>query len=82
MVRSYPVVPGVALTGIDSVQLPIGPRHDLWARLGDSLRPPHLDAVTTEVDVKNVVGVLDQVRAGGLHGPGRRTGRGWLLSRK
>ncbi|MBI2698974.1 MAG: oxidoreductase [Mycobacterium sp.] len=62
------ILRGIALLGIDSVQLPIGPRRDLWARLGDSLRPRHLDAVTSEVDVKDVVGVLDQVRAGAFTG--------------
>ena len=62
------ILRSVALLGIDSVQLPIGPRRELWARLGDSLRPRHLDAVTTEVDVKDVVGVLDQLRAGTFTG--------------
>lgn len=62
------ILRGVALLGIDSVQLPIGPRRDLWARLGDSLRPRHLDAITTEVDVKDVVEVIDQVRAGAFCG--------------
>ncbi|OBK52751.1 quinone oxidoreductase [Mycobacterium gordonae] len=62
------ILRGIALLGIDSVQLPIGPRRELWARLGDSLRPHHLDAVTTEVDVKDVVGVLDQLRAGAFTG--------------
>lgn len=62
------ILRGIALLGIDSVQLPIGPRRELWARLGDSLRPRHLDAVTTEVDVKDVVGVLDEVRAGAFTG--------------
>jgi hypothetical protein len=31
-------------------------------------RPRHLDAITTEVDVKDVVAVLDQVRAGVFSG--------------
>jgi len=62
------ILRGIALLGIDSVQLPIGPRRQIWARLGDSLRPRHLDAVTTEVDVKDVVGVLDQLRAGAFTG--------------
>jgi putative YhdH/YhfP family quinone oxidoreductase len=62
------ILRSVALLGIDSVQLPIGPRRELWARLGDSLRPRHLGAVTTEVDVKDVVGVLDQLRAGTFTG--------------
>ena len=62
------ILRGVALLGMDSVQMPIGPRRELWARLGDSLRPRHLDAITTDVDVKDVVGVLDQVRAGAFSG--------------
>ena len=62
------ILRGVALLGMDSVQMPIGPRRELWARLGDSLRPRHLDAITTEVDVKDVVAVLDQVRAGAFSG--------------
>ncbi|GAB7142407.1 acryloyl-CoA reductase [Mycobacterium riyadhense] len=62
------ILRGVALLGIDSVQLAIGPRRELWARLGDSLRPRHLDEITSEVDVKDVVGVLDRVRAGAFTG--------------
>ncbi|OBK14360.1 oxidoreductase [Mycobacterium asiaticum] len=62
------ILRGVALLGIDSVQLPIGPRREIWARLGDSFRPRHLDAITTEVDVKDVVGVLDQLRSGTFTG--------------
>lgn len=62
------ILRGVALLGMDSVLLPIGPRRDLWARLGDSLRPRHLDDIATEVDVKDVVSVIDQVRAGAFSG--------------
>jgi acrylyl-CoA reductase (NADPH) len=62
------ILRGVALLGMDSVQMPIAPRRELWARLGDSLRPRHLDANTTDVDVKDVVAVLDQVRAGAFSG--------------
>jgi acrylyl-CoA reductase (NADPH) len=62
------ILRGVALLGIDSMQLPIGPRRELWARLGDSLRPRHLAAITTDVDVKDVVGVLDQLREGAFSG--------------
>ncbi|MGH3958375.1 acryloyl-CoA reductase [Mycobacterium sp.] len=62
------ILRGVALLGMDSVQMPIGRRRELWGRLGDSLRPPHLDTITTDVDVKDVVEVLDQVRAGAFSG--------------
>ncbi|MGZ4516286.1 MAG: acrylyl-CoA reductase family protein [Mycobacterium sp.] len=62
------ILRGIALLGMDSVQMPIGPRRKLWALLGDSLRPRHLDALSSDVDVKDVVDVLDQVRAGKFTG--------------
>ncbi|MGH3849249.1 MAG: zinc-binding dehydrogenase, partial [Pseudonocardiaceae bacterium] len=62
------ILRGVALLGMDSVQMRIGPRRELWARIGDSLRPRHLDAITTDVDVKDVVEVVDRVRAGAFSG--------------
>lgn len=62
------ILRGVSLLGIDSVQLPIGPRRALWERLGADLKPRHLDDVTHEVDVKDVVAVIDQVRAGKYSG--------------
>jgi acrylyl-CoA reductase (NADPH) len=62
------ILRGVALLGMDSVLMPIGPRRELWARLGDSLRPRHLDAITTDVDVKDVLAVLGQVGAGAFSG--------------
>jgi len=63
------ILRGVSLLGIDSVQLPIGPRRALWAELGGPLKPPHLNQLTHEVDLADVVDVIDQVRAG------RYTGR-------
>ncbi|WP_396926775.1 oxidoreductase [Mycolicibacterium sp.] len=62
------ILRGVALLGIDSVQLPIGPRRALWERLGGERKPRHLDDVTHEVDVKDVVSVIDQVRSGKYSG--------------
>lgn len=62
------ILRGVSLLGMDSVLMPIGPRRKLWALLGDSLRPRHLDAVTSDVDVKDVVEVIDQVRDGKFSG--------------
>ncbi|WP_407687706.1 acrylyl-CoA reductase family protein [Mycobacterium sp. HUMS_1102779] len=58
------ILRGIALLGMDSVQMPIGPRQELWALLADSLRPRHLTSLTRDVDVKDVAGVLDQLRAG------------------
>ncbi len=62
------ILRGVALLGIDSVQLPIAPRRALWELLGSSLKPQHLSDITNEVDVKDVVGVIDEVRAGKYSG--------------
>ena len=62
------ILRGVALLGIDSVQMPIGPRRALWEELGDSLRPQHLSDVLHDVDVQDVESVLDEVRAGRYSG--------------
>jgi acrylyl-CoA reductase (NADPH) len=62
------ILRGVALLGMDSVLMPIGRRRKLWALLGDSLRPRHLDSVISDVDIKDVVRVIDQVRAGAFSG--------------
>lgn len=62
------ILRGVSLLGIDSVQMPIGPRRALWEELGNSLRPQHLSDVLHDVDAKDVVGVLDEVRAGKYSG--------------
>lgn len=62
------ILRGVALLGMDSVLMPIGPRRELWALLGESLKPRRLSSITHDVDVKDVVGVIDQVRAGSFTG--------------
>jgi putative YhdH/YhfP family quinone oxidoreductase len=62
------ILRGVSLLGIDSVQMPIAPRRALWEELGSSLRPQHLSDVLHDVDAKDVVEVLDEVRAGKYSG--------------
>ncbi len=62
------ILRGVALLGIDSVNMPIGPRRELWQKLGSSLRPQHLSDISNDVDVKDVAGVLDEVQAGRYSG--------------
>jgi acrylyl-CoA reductase (NADPH) len=62
------ILRGVSLLGMDSVLMPIGPRRELWKKLGDSLHPQHLSDIANEVDVSNVVGVLDQIREGRYSG--------------
>lgn len=63
------ILRGVALLGMDSVQVDIDKRRALWRRLGTDLRPSHLNALAHEVPVRDVVSVIDQIRAG------RYTGR-------
>jgi putative YhdH/YhfP family quinone oxidoreductase len=62
------ILRGVALLGIDSVLLPIGPRQRLWDQLAGPLRPRHLSDLSHDVDVKDVLTVIDQVRAGAYSG--------------
>jgi acrylyl-CoA reductase (NADPH) len=62
------ILRGVALLGMDSVLMPIGLRRELWGLLGASLKPKRLSQITHDVDVKDVVEVIDQVRAGKFSG--------------
>jgi acrylyl-CoA reductase (NADPH) len=62
------ILRGVALLGIDSVLLPIGKRRQLWDQLAGPLRPQHLSRLSHDVDVKDVLTVIDQVRAGAYSG--------------
>ena len=58
------ILRGVSLLGMDSVQMPIAPRRALWEKLGSTLAPQHLSDITNDVDVKDVVAVLDEIREG------------------
>jgi acrylyl-CoA reductase (NADPH) len=62
------ILRGVSLLGMDSVLMPIEPRRALWQKLGDKLRPQHLSEISNDVDVKDVVGVLDEIRDGRYSG--------------
>jgi putative YhdH/YhfP family quinone oxidoreductase len=62
------ILRAVALLGIDSVLMPIGPRRALWEQLGSSLKPQHLSDVSHDVDIKDVVEVIDEIRAGKYSG--------------
>lgn len=62
------ILRAVSLLGMDSVQMPIGRRRELWRKLSSSLHPQHLSDITNEVDVKDVVGVLDEIRQGRYSG--------------
>jgi acrylyl-CoA reductase (NADPH) len=60
------ILRGVSLLGIDSVQNPIEERRQLWKRLGDDLRPRHLDA--REVELDSLDEVLSAILRGEMQG--------------
>ncbi|RDH79759.1 oxidoreductase [Mycolicibacterium moriokaense] len=62
------ILRAVSLLGMDSVQMPIAPRRELWKKLAGPLRPQHLSEITNDVDIKDVVSVLDEVHAGRYSG--------------
>jgi acrylyl-CoA reductase (NADPH) len=63
------ILRGANLLGIDSVQTPIGPRRDMWQRIGTDLRPTWLDTLDTEVvGLDALPGQLDRILAGEMRG--------------
>ena len=63
------ILRGVALLGIDSVQLPIDRRREVWRRLGDDLRPPAVDELASdEIPLDAVPGALSRILAGEARG--------------
>ena len=62
------ILRGVALLGVDSTQVPIDKRRDLWRRLSGDMRPRALDEIATrELSLDEVDGYLDEA----LKGAGR-----------
>jgi acrylyl-CoA reductase (NADPH) len=63
------ILRGVALLGVDSAQLPIEQRRELWSRLATDYRPRSLDAIaTTEVTLETLTDALDSILAGANRG--------------
>ena len=62
------ILRGVALLGMDSANLPIGPRRSLWARLADDLLPRGIDDGITEVDLDTLEPALDAIADGQARG--------------
>jgi acrylyl-CoA reductase (NADPH) len=63
------ILRGVNLLGIDSAQMPIEERIDLWQRLADDLRPPHLDdSITREITLADLPEALAAIHRGELRG--------------
>jgi acrylyl-CoA reductase (NADPH) len=62
------ILRGVTLAGIDSVQLPIDKRRDVWRQLAGDLTPPHLVLLTSEISVLEVPDALPKILSGGVTG--------------
>jgi putative YhdH/YhfP family quinone oxidoreductase len=62
------ILRGVTLVGIDSVQLPIEKRREVWKQLAGELKPAHLGLLTSEISVLEVPDALRRIIAGGLTG--------------
>lgn len=58
------ILRGVTLHGIDSVQVPIERRREVWARLASDLAPRHLERIATEHDISEVATVMEALAAG------------------
>ena len=63
------ILRGVNLLGINSVLLSNARRREVWRRLGDDLKPKHLEQiVTNEVDLDGLAAVLPAYIEGGVTG--------------
>lgn len=62
------ILRGVSLLGIDSVQMPIGPRRELWRKLGAELKPRRLAEITREASLEDIPGIAERLRAGNYSG--------------
>jgi acrylyl-CoA reductase (NADPH) len=62
------ILRAVTLIGVDSVQTDIELRRRIWERLAGDLRPSSLEAMTREVGLEDVEGVLDSILEGGVRG--------------
>ena len=62
------ILRGVALLGMDSANMAIEPRRELWRRLADDLLPRGIADGITEVDLDTLEPALDAIVAGQARG--------------
>ena len=62
------ILRGVALLGMDSVNVPIGRRRELWDRIATDLRPRDLGRHCNEVTLDTLESALDGIVAGSARG--------------
>lgn len=62
------ILRGVRLLGVDSAYTAMALRRRIWERLGDDLRPRHLDAMTRVISLEALPGAFDAFIRGGARG--------------
>ena len=62
------ILRGVSLLGMDSVNMPIARRRELWARIATDLQPRDLGVHTTDVTLDTLDEALDAIVAGAARG--------------
>jgi acrylyl-CoA reductase (NADPH) len=62
------ILRGVALLGIDSVQLPMAQRVEVWRRLASDLRPAGIDRIGHEIGLNQLDAVLTAILKGEVTG--------------
>lgn len=62
------ILRGVNLLGIDSVEMPMGRRREVWARIGSDLTPSNLDSIGHDVTLDDLDRVLTDILAGRARG--------------
>lgn len=62
------ILRGVTLAGIDSVQLPIEERRDVWKVIATELMPRHLNDITHDVSILQAPATLRAIIGGGVTG--------------
>lgn len=62
------ILRGVTLAGIDSVMRPLADRTEAWQRLAECISSEHLDEISSEIGLQDVVGAAKELLAGTVQG--------------
>jgi putative YhdH/YhfP family quinone oxidoreductase len=62
------ILRGVSLVGVDSVNTPMALRQKVWKRLAQDLKPKHLAAMTSTVQLEELPGVFDKILKAQMRG--------------
>jgi acrylyl-CoA reductase (NADPH) len=62
------ILRGVSLAGIDSVKVPLDMRKQVWQLLATGWKPDNLDALTQEIRLNELPGILDKLLQGQAKG--------------